>query len=180
MKGIVFTEYLEFVENQFGYETVDQLLNEVNLPSGGNYTAIGSYDFSEMAQLLMKTSHLSQLPPDKLLYRFGRHVMPVFQKGYPVFFQGQTDAFDFLETLEDKIHPQVLVLYPDAELPRFDIQRNKDVLIMDYKSSRAMGDFALGLIHGCLEIFGEKATVTQEKLVEDGSYVRFIITRGAS
>ncbi|MEQ8238758.1 MAG: heme NO-binding domain-containing protein [Cyclobacteriaceae bacterium] len=180
MKGIVFTEYLEFVENQFGYEMVDQLLNEVSVPSGGNYTAVGSYDFSEMVQLLMKTSQLSQSPPDKLLYRFGLHVMPVFRKGYPIFFEGQTDAFDFLETLEDKIHPQVLVLYPDAELPRFDIQRINNVLIMDYKSSRSMGDFALGLIHGCLEIFGEKANVSQEKLVEDGSYVRFTITRGTS
>lgn len=178
MKGIVFTEYLEFIENKFGYEIVDKLLNEVELPSGGHYTEVGLYDFSEMAQLLMKTSQLSKAPVDKLLYGFGLHVMPVFRKRYPIFFESQTDAFEFLETLEDKIHPQVLVLYPDAELPRFDITRNNNELIMDYKSSRAMGDFALGLIHGCLEIFGETVNVSNENLVEDGSKVRFTLTRG--
>jgi hypothetical protein len=41
-----------------------------------------------------------------------------------------------------------------------------------------MGDFALGLIHGCLEIFGETVNVSKENLVEDGSKVRFTLTRG--
>jgi hypothetical protein len=92
MKGIVFTEYLEFIENKFGYEIVDKLLNEVDLPSGGHYTAVGSYDFSELLQLLMKTSQLTKAPADKLLYGFGLHVMPVFKRGYPIFFDGLTDA----------------------------------------------------------------------------------------
>jgi len=85
MKGIVFTEYLEFIENKFGYEIVDKLLNEVDLPSGGHYTAVGSYDFSEMVQLLMKTSQLSKAPADKLLYGFWLTYYACFSKDIQYF-----------------------------------------------------------------------------------------------
>ena len=35
MKGIVFTEFLEMVEEKYGYEVVDQIIEESKLPSGG-------------------------------------------------------------------------------------------------------------------------------------------------
>jgi PleD family two-component response regulator len=40
MKGIVFTEFLEMVENRFSEHTVDQLIEQVDLPSKGIYTSV--------------------------------------------------------------------------------------------------------------------------------------------
>ena len=52
MKGIVFTEFLEMVEETFGLETVDTIIENSNLPSEGIYTSVGTYDFNEMVSLI--------------------------------------------------------------------------------------------------------------------------------
>jgi len=41
MKGIVFGEFMEMVEATFGDETVDMMVEQNNLASGGVYTAVG-------------------------------------------------------------------------------------------------------------------------------------------
>ena len=56
MKGIVFTEFLELVEDKFGLEMVDSIIANSNLESNGVYTAVGTYSFSEMLQLLQNLS----------------------------------------------------------------------------------------------------------------------------
>ena len=38
MKGIVFSEFMELVEEKFGLETVDHLIESTDLASGGAYT----------------------------------------------------------------------------------------------------------------------------------------------
>ncbi len=174
---MIFTEYLDFLEKKHGYGLVDQVISQSQLASGGAYTSVGTYDFSEMVELLTKSSQLTNVPVPFLMKEFGKYTLPVFHKSYPKFFEGAKDAFDFLATLEDKIHPQVLKLYPDAELPKFEITETPDSMVMVYSSSRRMADFAEGLIEGCLEHFGEVATLSSEKLSEDGSKVRFTIRK---
>ena len=56
MKGVVFTEFLEMVEDQFGYETVDAIIVNSKVPSEGAYTAVGTYPSSEIFSLV---EHLS-------------------------------------------------------------------------------------------------------------------------
>jgi len=41
MKGIVFTEFLEMVENKFSPELADRIIEGAEVPSGGVYTAVG-------------------------------------------------------------------------------------------------------------------------------------------
>lgn len=177
MRGVVFTEFLEFVELNHGYEMVDKILQDLDLPSGGSYTAVGSYDHSELVQMLMMASKFTQQPPDHLLKEFGKYLFNFFKKAYPLFFEGIDSSFDFLSTIEDKIHPQVLKLYPDAELPRFEISISESSMEMIYSSSRAMADFAEGLIEGCFEHYKESATISRQNLEEDGTKVKFTITK---
>ncbi len=180
MKGIVFTEYLDFVENEFGYDLVDELITTCDLPSKGAYTAVGSYDFLEMVQLLRSTSERTQKEPGYILQKFGWHLFDVFKKSYPQFFTSANSAFDILSSLDDKIHPEVLKLYPDAELPRFEIERQStDEMVMVYRSTRRMGAFALGLIEASMAHFGEKGNVVMDQLDTDGEVIRFTIQKGA-
>ena len=53
MKGIVFTEFLDMVEERFGYEVVDQIISESKLSTDGIYTSVGTYPHSEIVKLLM-------------------------------------------------------------------------------------------------------------------------------
>ena len=178
MKGIVFTELMDMVEETFGYEMVDQMLDACELESNGAYTAVGTYKFEEMQSLLTFLSTNSGLSIGQLMQAFGRYLFNTFQKNYGVFFAGVPDSFTFLESIEDYIHVEVLKLYPDAELPRFSTERVGDKqLIMEYHSERKMGPFAYGLIEKTLEHFEEEATINQSNLNEEGSSVRFEITK---
>ena len=155
MKGIIFTEFLDFVELQYGYETVDAIIEMAAPASGGIYTAVGSYDFTEMAVLLGALNHVANVPAPDLLQAFGRHLFARFAALYPVFFENIQDPLAFLETIEGRIHIEVLKLYPDAELPRLQTRRlANNTLMLNYRSCRPLGHLCLGLIQGCGEHFG--------------------------
>ena len=51
MKGIVFTEFLDLVEERFGLEMVDAIISQSKLESKGVYTSIGTYSFSELSNV---------------------------------------------------------------------------------------------------------------------------------
>ena len=178
MKGVVFTEFFEMVDQVFGFEMTEAIVEECDLPSGGAYTAIGTYAHSEMVQLVKKLSEKTNTPIPDLLKAYGKYLFGTFKKAYPTFIEVANDAFDFLESLENYIHVEVLKLYPDAELPSFETQRpNERELHMIYHSERRMAPFAEGLIESCLIHFNEPATVTTESMNQDGSIVKFVITK---
>lgn len=178
MKGIVFTEFLEMVEEKFGYETVDALLTENKLPSGGIYTSVGTYDHSEIVTLLGALSQKTGTAIPILLNAFGQYLFFTFKKNYPVFLDSAKDAFDFLESIERYIHVEVRKLYPDAELPNFTTKRiGNRTLEMIYYSERKMSDFAEGLIRKSIEHYEESATIVKENLKPDGTNVKFTITK---
>jgi len=79
MKGIVFTEFLELVENKFGLEMVDTIILNSNLKSNGVYTSVGTYSFSEMLQLLSHLSKHTGISKDDLLLTYGEHFFGVLE-----------------------------------------------------------------------------------------------------
>jgi hypothetical protein len=162
MKGMVFTEFLEMVETKFSADMVDDIIADSQLPSGGAYTAVGTYDHSELVQMVGALSQRSGLPVPLLVKTFGEHLFGRFHALYPSFFQGIDSALDFLEGIETVIHTEVRKLYPDAQLPRFDCERSEQGLKMVYSSPRHFGDLADGLIHGAIAFFGDKVDVTRE------------------
>ncbi|MFN5982305.1 MAG: heme NO-binding domain-containing protein [Fluviicola sp.] len=176
MKGIVFTEFSEMVENQFGLEYWDELITSCNLPSNGVYTSIGTYDHSELVQLVVNLSKQKNIPLNELLESFGLYLFNRFTILYPSFFADVDSLLDFLESVEDYIHVEVFKLYPDAELPKFSCQRlDSHTLIMLYQSDKAMANLAVGLITGAMEFYKEKGTILLEPLNESGTKVQISI-----
>jgi hypothetical protein len=80
MKGIVFTEFLDLVEDKFGLEMVDKIINQSTLESKGIYTSIGTYSFSEMLQLLNHLSKNTNISIDNLLLVYAEHFFSVIIK----------------------------------------------------------------------------------------------------
>ncbi|MEM6802695.1 MAG: heme NO-binding domain-containing protein [Bacteroidota bacterium] len=177
MKGMVFTEFLEMVEDQFGFETADKIIENSDLASGGVYTSVGTYHHSEMVQLVSNLSKESEINIEDLLQAFGKHLFSQFASGYGRFFEDVTDSFKFLSGIENYIHVEVKKLYPDAELPTFEIETKSDnELIMLYKSERGFADFAQGLILGCITHFKEDVQIQREDL-NGTKEVRFTLQR---
>lgn len=83
-----------------------------------------------------------------------------------------------ISSIENHIHVEVRKIYPDAELPTFEvIEKTENSLIMIYKSSRAMHHFGLGLMNKTFEYFNSTAVIDLEKIKEDGTEVKFSITK---
>jgi len=178
MKGLVFCEFLEMVEKEFGYETVDQIIEKSDLASKGAYTSVGTYSHHEMFALVGQLSLKTGVSVSKLFYTYGVYVFGVFGNAFNHLITGHSDAFDFLARVEDTIHVEVLKLYPEAELPTIEIRnQSSDTLEMVYSSKRQMGAFAEGLIQGCLNHFNDEATIYKENLKDDGTQVLFTIQR---
>ncbi len=178
MKGIVFTEFLELVEDKFGLETVDKIIEASNLSSGGVYTAIGTYEFAEMLRLLTHLSNHTHISIDDLLLVYGEHFFTVLASSYPQLIDKYEDPINLLSSIENHIHVEVRKIYPDAELPTFEVlEKTATSLVMIYKSSRAMYNFGLGLMNKTFKHYDSKATIILEKIKKDGTVVKFNITK---
>ena len=168
MKGVVFTEFFEFVEETYSPEFLQETIADSQIASGGVYTSVGTYPVCEMGALVGSLSKRTGHNSSQLLKLFGRHLFRYFHASSPHFFEGVTCPFDFLASVETKIHVDVKKLYPDAELPTFEIlEHNQDRFVMNYKSARGLGDLCEGLIEECLLHFKKQASISRELKSED-------------
>ena len=165
MKGIVFTGFLELVENEFGLEVVQQIIDECELDTEGIYTSVGTYSHKDMFKMVGKLSEIKGIPVPALLTVFGEYFFTTLKTKYPVFME-KSNLFSFLNSIDQYIHPEVLKLYPDAELPRFEAEIKSDnEMTLDYMSSRKMSDLAIGLIKGAAKHFKEDVDIV--KVIEE-------------
>ncbi len=177
MKGIVFTEFLEMVEEKFGYETVDAILEKSQDVTDGVYTSVGTYKHAELVALIVSLSEETKVSVPDLLHAYGVYLFAIFVRSYPMFFEHVKSMFDFLENIDRHIHKEVVKLYPDAELPRFESYReNEKHLVMIYYSQRKMVDFGMGLITAASDHFKTKIDLTKTVLGDlSGNEVRIDI-----
>jgi hypothetical protein len=181
MKGMVFTEFLEMVEDRFSPEIADQIIDETDLDSGGAYTRIGTYDHREMIALVDRLSALTGVSVTELLQVYGRHLFGRFSASYPIFFEDVHSIFDFLPRVHAYIHVEVRKLYPDAELPVLEAEQpTPDQLRLTYRSKRPFSPLAEGLIRGCIDHYGEAVEVETIDLSDgSGHAATFVLTRTA-
>lgn len=182
MKGVVFTEFLEMVEGSWSLDMVDQIIADSKVPSGGAYTAVGTYPPAEMVALVSALSTATQTPLPALLEAFGRHLFARFVTLYPDFFDGCSSTFEFLPRVGDYIHTEVRKLYPDAELPTIRSERiDQDTMAVSYQSPRCMAKLARGLIDGCIAHYKESFSITERDSSEgSGRRVDFTLRRAAA
>ena len=163
MKGIVYTLFNQLVEEKFGIEVWDEILDEVQPESEGIYTTTETYDNTELFALVGALSEKTNIPVNDLVKAFGQFSLGEFARRYPVFFEN-VNAKEFLQSIHDVIHVEVKKLYTDAELPTFTYEDPApDKLILHYNSPRKLCVFAEGLIDGTAEYFETGIEYTQTK-----------------
>lgn len=177
MKGIVFTELIEMVEEDLGIDIADRMIEGAKAENNGAYTAVGTYDHAELIQLVISLSAETNLPVPVLVQSFGRHLFSRFAVLYPQFFEGITSAVQFLPLIETYIHVEVRKLYPDAELPSFDCEQHNGVTELTYRSNRPFADLAEGLVRACVDHFDDQLDVQRTDLGEkNGMSALFTLT----
>ncbi|MFK7692179.1 heme NO-binding domain-containing protein [Paenibacillus sp. HJGM_3] len=178
MKGMVFTTFLEMVEERFSLEMVDSMIEAANLPSGGAYTSLGTYSHEEFIQLVVQLSRETGMAVPDLVRSFGEYLFVRLAAGHPQMVDTRQSLFDFLHRVDSYIHVEVRKLYPDAELPAFTYASpSPSMLVMTYRSSRPFADLAEGLIAGAILHFGEPVRMEREDSTdEQGAATRFTMT----
>lgn len=156
MKGVIFTELVDMIETTFGEDMMDDIFDECKLASKGAYTTVGTYDHTELLQIVNMLSQKSGIAPKNLIQKYAHHLFFRFHDMMPEFFEKSQNAFDFLRSVHDTIHVEVKKLYPEAALPSFETeQKSEKTLIMIYNSHCPFADFAHGLIQGCIDFYKE-------------------------
>jgi len=176
MKGIVFTEFIELVEDKFGYEISDQIISSIDSETNGVYTAVGTYRYTEMIDLVQELSKITNIEESDLLYIYGKHFYSVLISSYPGLIKQHDNMFSFFESIDNHIHKEVRKLYPDAELPTILTEILEDnTMRLIYKSKRCMGDFALGLLESASTYYNINSDINKKNITQSGSEVEFII-----
>lgn len=171
MKGIIFSEFLEMIEQKFDVITVQSIIDQCELESNGIYTSIGTYDHKELFQLIEVLEKMKNIPKQELLEEYGIFFFKTLENGYGKFLENHT-LFSFLKSVDNYIHPEVLKLYPDAELPAFDSMINNDgAMIMTYSSKRKMSGFAIGLLKGASAYYSTPISTEIISIQKDGEVV---------
>ena len=177
MKGMLFTELIDFIERYSDIATTEQIIEEAKLESSGAFTAVGNYPYQEMLQLVGSASSIMQSPPRDLMRQFGKELFSRLYESHPGFFEESVNnAPLFLERIQEHIHDEVVKLYPDSKPPEVLVFKNEGSLRVTYESHRPFALVALGLIEGCYEYFGKPVHVHfDENLDETSSNAQFLI-----
>ena len=176
MKGIIFTEFLDMVEAQYGLAVVDEIITNSKTLHHGAYTSVGTYDFNEMVSLLVALGEVVSKDIQDLLYTFGLYLFKSLDEAHPEIVRNYTSPMPLIAAIEDHIHVHVKKLYPDADLPSFLVlEKSKNKLILVYRSTRGLYSLAHGLIVSAFSHYGQEVHVSFDLLETDGTKVKFIL-----
>jgi hypothetical protein len=169
MKGILFTDFVEFMELE-----LPAAAGRVEI---GAYSPLGSYPEDELLALVARAGEAAGLPVPDVLRRFGAHLFRTLATLYPVFLDGVGSAFELLGGIDTYVHGEVKKLYPDAEFPGFEVHRRAPGrLELVYRSRRPLADLAEGMIRGCIAWFGDRVDLDRRDIdPADGRAARFTL-----
>jgi|TARA_B110000977_G_scaffold28389_1_gene36383 hypothetical protein len=177
MKGIVFTSFISFLENELGLIETESIILRAELNSAGAYTTVGSYDFKELLHLILLSSQSLKITPKHLSQRFGSYLFITLAKASPQHVKGKHSCFELFETINDVIHVEVKSIYPEARPPLVHFKRiSPSTATLHYLSHRCLGDVMYGVIEGAGNYFNEKLLIKRKRLNEKGSEEVFTVT----
>jgi len=172
MKGVLFTEFLELIENEHGIELLDAVISEAspNLSKGGAYTSVGTYPHTELLALL--EALLGQVDADvgQLLGAYAQRLMAAFEASYSGFFAAHDDLFSFLMNVEGQMHAGVRKLYPEAMPPVLDVvEQPGELLRLSYSSHRPLAIVVEHLARAAALRYQTDVTIEVVQVNEEGT-----------
>lgn len=178
MKGVLFREFLDLLESEFGMETLDTVLTIAapNLATNGAYTSVGTYPHQELLALVEATVGHTGANLDNMLNAYGERLMQSFESSHPSFFTAHKDLLSFLMNVEDQMHAGVRKLYSDARPPTLDVsQVDAASLKLCYRSLRPLSIVVQPLILAAAKRYKTKVELVQIDVSADGTYSEHLL-----
>jgi hypothetical protein len=171
MKGVIFTEFLAFIEQKFDLLMVDHLISATRPASGGAYTAVGTYEAGELMAMVIELSRKLGVPVPDLVKAFGGHLFHYFVSSHSQTMGEVRSTVELLASVENRIHVDVRKLFPDAELPTIGFEQiDPKTSVVVYRSE--------GLIAASIDHFKEPIALKREDLPPgNGTHAKFTLVR---
>jgi hypothetical protein len=167
MKGVVFTEFIEFTEEEYGFDTADEIVVDEN-GEDRIFTQGGNYEFEELVALVVSLHKISGDEVNLILFKFGKYLFGRLAKMASFLLKDAESSLELIEKVDTYIHIEVNKLYPDADLPKFRvISKDTNYLEMEYESEKRLEEFGKGLMVGCANYFNETLEINYESKGEN-------------
>lgn len=179
MKGLVFTEFLQLIEETHGIDCVDRVIDACALSHGGAYTSVGDYEIGELGQLAAAYAQECGESIQSMLKTYGIFLIARLESSHAAYFEEAEGSFAFLKGLDGKVREEVRNLYPEANLPRIAVLGEEGAsLTLAYREDPAFAPIIQGMIEGLGAIYGEDLTVQRSDARDaTGPYTEFAIAR---
>lgn len=178
MKGVIYTELIEMIEDLLGLEMTNKIIEDARLENEGAYTAVGYYHHQDIIKLMDSISKNAGNSRENLLWSYGEYLFYRLNDMYKQELAACTDAFSFVESLAKIIRIEILKYNPGASVSLLQvIQKNADTLELLYSSDRRLSKLLEGILAACARHYPQTIRLQCTKLESDGSRVRFILTR---
>ena len=172
MRGLLFTEYFDFVAAEAGDVVLEEVLGELDGAITGAYTSVGNYSFSEFANIHTLLYTKLDASPEDMARQFGENLLGRFRDMFPSYFDGVQTGIEFLEKVGAHIHEEVMKLYPDAKPPVIEVERiNGEPSFLVYQSHRPLAAVSEGLASECLRFFGDPYKLGEQ--FKSGDAIKF-------
>lgn len=174
MRGVLFTELIELMEDLMGLEVTNKVLEEAHLENGGAYTAVGSYPSNELFKLLDSLNRQINSNQEKLLISYGEYFFYRTSVNYPEEVKKYKSTFSLLQQLPQMIEKEIRKLEPNAVLPLLEVKiTSAEVMSLHYISEKKKSYFLEGIILACIGYFQEPISLQREDQNSEGKRVRF-------
>lgn len=155
MKGVVFNLFEDFVIENWGEETYEEVLSASKLETTEPFVGPGTYPDSDLVEMLTQACGKLGVEPADALRAFGKFCFPKLAEMGKVFLEGHTHPKTFLKSVHDVIHVEVRKIYQHANPPEFTYEDPADdSLVMMYRSNRKLCAFMEGLLEATGDHFG--------------------------
>lgn len=168
MKGVIFNVLEELVIETAGMEGWNAVLAAAG--SDGIYTSGESYSDEELFAIVGEVCKALDMPAEKVVGIFGEYLFDQLDVRHPTFVANASGLKDFLMSVDTVIHGEVLKLYTNPNLPRFEYHdKGENELTMLYRSPRKLCILAEGLVRGAAKRFGNEISIEHPICMHNGA-----------
>lgn len=161
MYGLVNKAIKDLIVENFTIQAWDAVCEKANV-ANTDFVSMQTYPDSVTYSLVSAASDVLKMPPDAILYEFGKYwILYTAKEGYGDLMNlFGTDLKTCLINL-NSMHARMGMSMPELTAPRFVVtEKSKDVFFVEYHSKRpGLCPMVKGLLEGLVEKFNENAKV---------------------
>ena len=170
MQGVVFVKFCDLVTDQFGIDTLNQVIDKCQLESEGIFTAGDEYPSSELLSMVNELALQTDVSVGVLVRTFGTYLFTALIDSIDLPNKEKLGTLKLLTQVEDVIHHEVRRLYINAYVPSMSYEYlSESELRIAYHSRRKLCLLAEGLILGAAAYYGESVEVSQSQCAHQGA-----------